>query len=287
MGSQPPYLLFEPEDLTSNVVFDSPHSGRDYPAALLDRSRLNALRLRASEDAMVDSLFGAAPAFGAPLLCATAPRAWVDLNRGPRELDPALIDGARAVGINQRIAAGLGVVPRIVSEGTPIYYGKISLAEAESRINEIHIPYHSKLDALLARSRERFGHAVLFDCHSMPSEALRAAPRVQGQLPDIVLGDRFGASSSRDITQATQEAFESAGFRVARNAPFAGGYIIQRYGRPARGIHAVQIEIDRGLYLDQRKVVPSKDFDDVRLRISQVIETLVNIASGPAALAAE
>lgn len=254
---------------------------------LKDRSRLDPVRLRASEDALVDELFAAAPEFGAPLLCATAPRAWVDLNRGPHELDPALIEGARSTGINQRIAAGLGVVPRIVSEGTPIYNGKISLAEAEQRIAAVHTPYHARLDHLLRRAQDMFGQAILFDCHSMPSEALRAAPRVRGQLPDIVLGDRFGASASRDITQATQEAFESAGFLVARNAPFAGGYIIQRYGRPARGMHAVQIEIDRGLYLDQPKIAASKDFDTIKQRLTDVTRQLAAITPRQMAVAAE
>ncbi|MEM7055947.1 MAG: N-formylglutamate amidohydrolase [Pseudomonadota bacterium] len=287
MDEQVPYRLSEPVQLTSAAVFDSPHSGRDYPAALQNRSRLDPVRLRASEDALVDELFHSAPEFGAPLLCATAPRAWVDLNRGPHELDPALIDGARTSGINQRIAAGLGVVPRIVSEGTPIYDGKISLAEAEQRIQSVHTPYHARLDFLLKRAQHTFGHAILFDCHSMPSEALRAAPRVRGQLPDIVLGDRFGASAAREITQATQEAFESAGFLVARNAPFAGGYIIQRYGRPARGLHAVQIEIDRGLYLDQSNIAASGNFDSVRNRLMDVTRQLTGINPRPIAVAAE
>lgn len=287
MQEAPPYRLSEPEQLTSAAVFDSPHSGREYPATFQDRSRLNPVRLRASEDALVDKLFASAPEFGAPLLCATAPRAWVDLNRGPHELDPALIEGARSVGINQRIAAGLGVVPRIVSEGTPIYDGKISLAEAEQRIAAVHAPYHARLEHLLRRAQDSFGQAILFDCHSMPSEALRAAPRVRGQLPDIVLGDRFGAAASREITQATQEAFESAGFLVARNAPFAGGYIIQRYGRPVRGLHAVQIEIDRGLYLDQSNVAASVNFQDIRDRLRDVTRQLAGINPRPLTVAAE
>lgn len=287
MESENPYKLYEPTELNSAAVFDSPHSGRAYPAALQERSRLDSVRLRASEDALVDKLFETAPEFGAPLLCATAPRAWVDLNRGPHELDPALIEGARSTGINQRIAAGLGVVPRIVSEGTPIYDGKISLAEAETRIAAVHVPYHERLEHLLRRARARFGQAILFDCHSMPSEALRAAPRVRGKLPDIVLGDRFGAAAAREITHATQEAFESAGFLVARNAPFAGGYIIQRYGRPARSLHAIQIEIDRGLYLDQSKVAASVDFEAVKAQLTEVTRQLAMIVPGTAALAAE
>ena len=221
------------------------------------------------------------------MLSATVPRAWLDLNRGAGELDPALIDGAHASGLNQRIAAGLGVVPRIVSEGTPIYNGKITLREAKARISAVHAPYHRMLESLMLRARRRFGYGLLFDCHSMPSEALRAAPRVKGQLPDVVLGDRFGASADREIVAATHEVFCRAGFTVARNAPFAGGYITQRYGRPSRGLHAVQIEIDRGLYLDQKRIEPNGGFEDLRTRLTMVVEELVLIGGGCLTVAAE
>ncbi|MEM7743266.1 MAG: N-formylglutamate amidohydrolase [Pseudomonadota bacterium] len=282
-----PFELKEPEHLVSNAVFNSPHSGRRYPDELVARSRLDALSLRASEDALVDDLFAAATSHGAPLLCATVPRAYLDLNRAPGEMDPALIEGVAPGGLNQRIAAGLGVVPRIVSEGASIYDGKITLAEAVARISRIHAPYHQQVDTLLQRARARFGTAVLFDCHSMPSEALRAAPRVRGRMPQIVLGDRFGASAERAVVMETQRAFEAEGFVVARNAPFAGGYITQRYGRPSRGMHAIQIEIDRGLYLDQTRIEPGPAFHEICERLGRVISQLVDVASGPAALAAE
>lgn len=282
-----PFQLTEPERLITGVVFSSPHSGDQYPEELIARTRLGRLQLRASEDALVDQLFACAARFGAPVLAATLPRAWIDLNRSPNELDPALIDGVRMGGVNQRIAAGLGVVPRIVSEGTPIYTGKLSLAEAKERIRSVHIPYHAQLEALLMRARQRFGAAILFDCHSMPTEALRSAPRVQGRMPDIVLGDRFGASAARRIVTKTQTAFEAEGFIVARNAPFAGGYITQRYGRPAQGFHAVQIEIDRGLYLDQKKIRPSDGFDGILTKIEGVVAELSQIDPGGAAMAAE
>lgn len=287
MTATAPYRLYEPDVLSSHVVFNSPHSGRFYPDSLLRRSRLCRLRIRASEDAFVDRLFGAAPAAGAPLLAAVWPRAWVDLNRGPAELDPALIEGARSEGLNQRIAAGLGVVPRIVSEGTPIYQGKLSLAEAEARIESVHRPYHQRLDSLLARAHRRYGRAILFDCHSMPAEALRSAPRVRGRRPEIVLGDRFGAAAHREIVDTVQAVFEDAGFAVARNAPFAGGYITQRYGRPSRGSHAVQIEIDRGLYLDPRTVRPRSTFDALVARLSLVVGELCTHFGLPGAMAAE
>jgi N-formylglutamate deformylase len=282
-----PFRLIEPPRLTTGAVFNSPHSGADYPPALLARTRLDRLQLRASEDALVDRLFAPAALMGAPLLAATAPRAWVDLNRGPAELDPALVEGVRASGLNQRVAAGLGVVPRIVSEGAVIYEGKITLAEATERIRTLHAPYHAQLEALLLRARTAFGTAILFDCHSMPSDALRAAPRVRGRIPEVVLGDRFGAAAGRDIVAETQNAFEAAGFTVARNAPFAGGYITQRYGRPARGTHAVQIEIDRGLYLDQRRVERGPGYAEFARRLERVIAQLCAIEPGIPALAAE
>ncbi len=287
MDTVEPYRLIEPAELTAGVVFNSPHSGSDYPAELLERSRLDPVSLRASEDALVDELFEPASEFGAPLLAATAPRAWVDLNRSPGELDPALIEGVQTSGLNQRIAAGLGVVPRIVSEGTAIYDGKIPLAEAEHRVESVHAPYHQVLENLLNRARDRFGTAILFDCHSMPSEALRAAPRVRGQMPQVVLGDRFGASAARQVAAETQAAFEAEGFIVARNAPFAGGYITQRYGRPSRGLHAIQIELDRGLYLDEKRIKPGKDFGSVADRLRRVIAALVHVSASATSLAAE
>jgi N-formylglutamate deformylase len=287
MDRQAPFRLMEPDRLAASAVFNSPHSGRDYPAELVRRSRLTRQGLRASEDVLVDALFAAAPGHGAPLLAATAPRAWLDLNRAPSELDPALIRGVRTQGLNQRVAAGLGVIPRVVSEGARIYRGKITLEEAQARIRDVHEPYHAMLEALLARARDAFGMAVLFDCHSMPTEALRAAPRVQGVCPEIVLGDRFGAAASRVLVSFTQRAFERAGFVVARNAPFAGGYITQRHGRPQQGVHAIQIEIDRGLYLDQARLEPLPAFDRIQARLSRVIGELVEIVPRVAGLAAE
>ncbi len=289
MDPRAPFRLLEPGRLRSSGVFNSPHSGRDYPDELIRQSRLTRQALRASEDVLVDELFGAAAAHGAPLLAATAPRAWLDLNRAPSELDPALIRGVRLreATLNQRVAAGLGVIPRVVSEGAEIYRAKLPLAEAEARIRAVHTPYHAMLESLLARARDAFGMAVLFDCHSMPSEALRAAPRIDGRCPDVVLGDRFGAAAGRALVVFTQRAFEREGFTVARKAPFAGGYITQRYGRPAQGLHAIQIEIDRVLYLDQARLEPLAGFAQVKARLSRVVAELSGVASGVTGVAAE
>lgn len=281
------YTLTEPRGPVSAAVFSSPHSGRAYPPEFIRRARLGAIALRASEDAFVDRLIDASPEHGAPLIAANAPRAYLDLNRGPDELDPAVVDGVRATGLNPRIAAGLGVIPRVVAEGAPIYSGKISRSEAAARIARCHAPYHDALARLLRRARLSHGVAVLYDCHSMPSDALRAAPRVRGRRPDIVLGDRFGVAATEATMRRTQLAFEEAGFVVTRNTPFAGGYITQRYGRPSQGWHAVQIEIDRALYLDERRIEPNAGFESLRTALRSVIARLCAGESSAPSLAAE
>ncbi len=267
-------------------MFSSPHSGARYPAEFLASAELDPMTIRSSEDAFVEQLFSAAPAHGAPLLAATLPRAYVDLNRAADELDPALITGAQRRGANPRVSAGLGVIPRVVAEGRPIRNGKIPLREALKRLRLGYHPYHDQLDALLGRQRECFGMALLFDCHSMPHDALGAAPMVRGQRPDVVLGDRFGAACGRWLIDAAAALFTAQGFVVARNAPFAGGYITQHYGRPSRNVHALQIEIDRSLYMDERTLTPLPGFAEVAERLAAVQAGLVRIGDATA-LAAE
>ncbi|MFX0546101.1 N-formylglutamate amidohydrolase [Roseovarius sp. S1116L3] len=262
--SKAAYHLHAPKRRETSVVFASPHSSCDYPPAFLARVRPDALAMRSSEDAFVDRLFASAPDHGAPLLLAGVPRAFIDLNRNADELDPALIDGARHYGHNPRIASGLGVIPRVVAGGRVIYDGKISMAEARQRIETYWRPYHAALTAEMNRAHAAFGNAILIDCHSMPHEALDGTVRNGARRPDVVLGDRFGASASREITERIEAAFRRAGLTVARNTPFAGAYITQTYGRPPRGRHAVQVEIDRALYMDERTVTPSGDFEAFR-----------------------
>ena len=281
------YSLTMPEARTSCAVFNSPHSGSAYPDELLRRTRLAGLQLRSSEDAFVDELFGGAPVGGAPLLAALTPRAWVDFNRACDDLDPALIAGASRRFVNPRIAAGLGVIPRVVAEGRPIIDGKLTLSEARARLDTCWRPYHRALQDVLRAQRTRFGVAILFDCHSMPHDALSTAPVVWGRRPEIVLGDRFGAACGRWLVDAAADLFASAGFTVARNAPFAGGYITQAYGRPRQGYHALQIEIDRSLYMDEATIEKRSDFDDVRVRLSRVVADLVSIGPKSLPVAAE
>src|SRR6056297_359509 len=243
------YHLTQPDRRTTSVVFASPHSGRAYSKAFLRRTALDEQSVRSSEDAFVDQLFDSAPQAGAPFIKAGMPRAYVDLNRSADELDPALIDGAPRQGHNPRIASGLGVIPRVVANGQAIYSGKLSLIEARNRIETCWRPYHDALQAALDDAHLLFGEAVLIDCHSMPHEAMDQVARRGIPRPEVVLGDRFGASAGGAVVDRIEAAFTQAGLVVTRNTPFAGAYITQAYGRPARGRHAVQIEIDRALYM--------------------------------------
>lgn len=281
------FILYEPRDWTSPAVFSSPHSGASYPADFLASADLDPMTIRSSEDAFVDRLFGSAPEHGAPLLAATLPRAYVDLNRAADELDPALIAGAQRRGANPRVSAGLGVIPRVVAEGRTIRSGKIPLREALKRLRLGYHPYHDQLEALLDRQRDAFGLAILFDCHSMPHDALGSAPMVRGRRPDVILGDRFGAACGRWVIDAAAALFTAQGFVVARNAPFAGGYITQHYGRPSRAVHALQIEIDRSLYMDERTLSMTSSFEDVATRLGAVLEGLADLGDAAAPLAAE
>lgn len=265
-----PYQLHLPRCQSTPVVFASPHSGRDYPADFVRAALLDEPALRSSEDAFIDLLFAAAPEQGAPLLCALTPRAYVDLNRSPDEMDPAVITGVRRGVMNPRITSGLGVIPRVVANGRPIYSGKLPMTVARDRIDRFWHPYHARLQSLLGETHQAFGRAILIDCHSMPNEALDSV-RVNGQRPDIVLGDRFGASAAADIVAHVQSAFERAGLVVSRNVPFAGAYIVQRYGRPARGQHVIQVEINRALYMDEQRVAPSPAFAELQARMTGVI----------------
>lgn len=281
------YEVLHPDRNTSCVVFASPHSGRDYPWRFLRTTVLNEHQVRSSEDAFVDKLFDCAPRFGASFLKAGAPRAFVDLNRAADELDPALIEGVRPKGHNPRVASGLGVVPRVVANGRAIYRGKLSLEEVERRIDLYWRPYHGMLQQLLDSAHRRHGQAVLIDCHSMPHEAMDSVVRGGMKRPDVVLGDRFGAAAAGEVVDRIEAAFVAAGFVVTRNAPFAGAYITQAYGRPTRGQHAVQVEIDRSLYMNEALVRPNGSFDDIRVRLAAVVAEVAQIGQGRMPLAAE
>jgi N-formylglutamate deformylase len=281
------YHLSLPRRRTTSVVFASPHSGRDYPAEFLQATILDERAIRSSEDAFIDELLAGVPGFGAPLIAARAPRAYLDLNRGADELDPAVVEGAQSYAHNPRVVSGLGVIPRVVSGGRAIYSGKIGLAEARARLSAFWFPYHQKLQELLDESRAMFGQAVLIDVHSMPHEAMDSVAHRSGRRPQIVVGDRYGAAAAAEVTDRVEQAFRDRGYQVARNAPFAGAYIAQTYGRPGIRQHAVQIEMDRALYMDERRIRPHDRFAAFKDDLTEIMAEVAEIGRDRAALAAE
>lgn len=266
----PPVEISRPKVRTTPWVFASPHSGRAYPSEFLKASALAAPLVRASEDAYVDELFAAAPCLGAPLVRAVFPRAYVDVNRHPLELDPDMFVGRLSQCLqprSPRAAAGLGAVPRIVGDGLDLYDRPLPAAEAERRLRRCHHPYHDALGAVLAETRAHFHTHILVDCHSMPSAG-------HGHV-DVVLGDRFGSSCAGDVTDLVEAALRAEGLRVTRNTPYAGGYSTERYGRTAARGHAIQIELNRGLYLHEATVERRADFPALRTAMTRVMTALL------------
>ena len=277
----PPVRIHAPDARVSPFVFASPHSGRCYPPTFLDAAAVGLPLLRRSEDAYVDQLFAEAPALGAPLVEAMFPRAVVDPNRAADELDTCMfVDGpdASVVQASPRAAAGLGVVPRVAADGRPIHAGPLSFAEAQARLRRYYRPYHACLRRLIDETRDLFGVAYLIDCHSMPSASARGA--------DIVLGDRFGASCSRELVQLAEAHFRALGFAVVRNRPYAGGYITEHYGQPLSGVHALQVEINRGLYLNEQLVSPASGMPNLTRTLTEWMRRMMQ-AIDFQALAAE
>jgi N-formylglutamate deformylase len=274
-GSESPVRAEDPEGgARTPLVFASPHSGRGVPVGFLSLLRPPSAALRRSEDAYVDRLFGCAPGLGAPLVAARFARAYVDANREPAEIDPAMLDGPAPHWANlasPRVANGLGVTPRLTVDGETIHRRRLALAEVEERIARFHAPYHAAIAQRVDSAQRRFGLAVLVDCHSMPAGENRPTP-------DIVLGDRFGASCHPAVADAAERAFVAQGFSVQRNVPYAGGYTTAHYGRPRRGIHAIQFEVSRALYLEEATVQPLPGaFEALTARLEAVVADLTAI----------
>jgi N-formylglutamate amidohydrolase len=271
----PPFVVARPRELTAPLLFNSPHSGRIYPRAFLAASKLDALTLRRSEDAYVEELFGFVVGLGAPLLYAHFPRAYLDVNREPYELDPALFrDGLPHYANTQsvRVVGGLGTIARIVSESDEIYREPLSLVAALERINRLYTPYHATLHSLLEESQQAFGLAVLIDCHSMPSNPIADHG---GGRPDFVLGDRYGTSCNGELTRLAAQHLKALGYVVALNKPYAGGYITEHYGRPQAGQHALQVEINRALYMNETSFDKSRGFERLRRDLEQMVRVLM------------
>jgi len=274
--------VLAPERQTVPLIFSSPHSGRGYPDAFIAGSRLDPQTLRRSEDSFIDELYQGVVERGAPLLHALFPRAYCDVNREPCELDPAMFTGALPLNANTRsprVLAGLGTIPRVVASGSEIYAGKIPVAEAERRIARCYHPYHRRLRQLVEATQAAFGWSLLVDCHSMPSVG-GPMDRDSGlSRVDVVLGDCYGDSCSSRFTHAAEAAFRAQGYRVVRNSPYAGGYVTRAYGRPRQASHALQIELNRALYMDEALHQHGPGFEQVRADIDRVVEALATLAA--------
>ena len=275
-GVMPPACeIILPGEQTVPFVFNSPHSGRFYPVDFLAATSLDKNEIRRSEDLLVDRLFAPAVRHGAPLMSAVYPRAYVDVNREPYELDPKMFAGRLPPYANVRslrVAGGLGTIPRVVSDSANIYKEPLTVGEGLSRIEKIYRPYHDTLRRLLAQTHVAFGIAVLIDCHSMPSNIRGGPARAR---PDFVLGDRFGASCLPELTDCAASALRRLGYTVCRNKPYAGGFITEHYGRPSRNLHALQIEVNRGLYMDEQRLEPHQGFERLSSDLVVLVQALL------------
>ena len=267
---EPPFVVDEPDEHTLPFVFNTGHSGAVYPPSFLAASRLDSLSLRRSEDAHVDRLFASVVGLGAPMLRANFPRAYLDVNREPYELDPRMFEGRLPSYANtrsMRVAGGLGTVPRVVADGQEIYPGRIAATEAVARIDGLYKPYHRTLRGLIQRTARAYGHCILIDCHSMPSTSLG---RDEAKA-DVVLGDRYGTACAPDLIEAFEAQFQAHGFRVVRNKPYAGGFITEHYGEPNLGRHALQIEVNRALYMNESSLALSSGFPGLSVALRSIV----------------
>jgi N-formylglutamate deformylase len=272
----PPFDILEPAQWRGPVVFNSPHSGSIYPRAFLAASRLDPAILRRSEDSFVDELAAGVVARGYPLMRAHFPRCYVDVNREPYELDPRMFNGRLPSFANtrsMRVAGGLGTVARVVGDAQEIYDRRIPVDDALQRIESLYKPYHRALRKLVTRVHRDFGAAILIDCHSMPS----AAGRDDRPRADIVLGDRYGTSCVMPVMETVETTLRGLGYNVSRNKPYAGGFITEHYGNPGTGLNAVQLEINRALYMDERHFAKTASFGQVASDLETLSDRLAAI----------
>ena len=276
-GGAAPYVIRAPAEQTVPVVFASAHSGRAYSREFVAAARLDEFALRRCEDSFVDEIFAAAPSLGAPLLAASFPRAFCDVNREPWELDPAMFEDALPPWVNTtspRVSAGFGTIPRVVANGEAIYGIRLRFAEAERRVKGYWRPYHAALAALVEATRARFGVCVLVDCHSMPASATAS----QATPPDVVLGDAYGAACFPALMLQVEAFFRARDYVTRRNDPYAGGYVTRHYGRPRRGVQALQIEFARRLYMNEATLEKGSGFTRLADDAAALVPTLAEIA---------
>lgn len=265
--AEPAFIVTPAQAPLTWMVFASPHSGSARPSDMGEAAGLSIRTLRSAEDVGVDRLIASGPAGGAPLIAATISRAYVDLNRDPAELDPALIDGCETTAVSAKVSAGFGVIPRRAGDGVLLYDRRLSMDEARSRLQRVHRPYHQALGDLMGETGRAHGRALLVDWHSMPARA--TAGGVRGV--DVVLGDRHGAACRAQTMRRMRALFEAQGWRVGLNTPYAGGYATQAWGRPSEGFEAIQVELSRALYLDEATLEPSRDYRSFQAALTRVI----------------
>ena len=276
----PPFEIVEPAEWRAPIIFNSPHSGSVYPEDFLNASRIDLPTLRRSEDSFMDELIADLAAHGFPVVRVNFPRSYVDVNREPYELDPRMFAGRLPSFANtrsMRVAGGLGTIPRVVGDGQEIYRERLSVDDALTRVETLYKPYHRALRRLVNRVHQSFGTVVVVDCHSMPSIGVS---RDEPRRPDIVIGDRYGTSCAPTLPDTVEETMGRLGYSIGRNKPYAGGFITEHYGNPASGLHAVQLEFNRAIYMDERRREKSARFAQVAADFAILAEALATVPLG-------
>jgi N-formylglutamate amidohydrolase len=286
----PPFDIVEPATWRAPIIFNSPHSGSVYPAEFLSASRIDVTALRRSEDSFMDELIAGLSDRGFPVVRVHFPRSYVDVNREPYELDPRMFNGRLPSFANtrsMRVAGGLGTIPRVVGDGQEIYRERLDVDDALSRIEALYKPYHRALRRLINKAHQAFGTVILVDCHSMPSIGIS---REEPRRPDIVVGDRYGTSCAGILADTVEDTFGGLGYSLGRNKPYAGGFITEHYGNPASGLHAIQIELNRAIYMDERRRERTERFDRIAADFGVLADAIAAIPLtdlGPFQAAAE
>jgi N-formylglutamate amidohydrolase len=276
----PPFEIMEPAAWRAPIIFNSPHSGSVYPAEFLEASRIDLVALRRSEDSFMDELIGNLSAVGFPVVRVNFPRSYVDVNREPYELDPRMFSGRLPSFANtrsMRVAGGLGTIPRVVGDGQEIYRERLTVEDALSRIEALYKPYHRALRRLINKAHQAFGTVIVVDCHSMPSVGVS---RDEPRRPDVVIGDRYGTSCAPLLPDTVQETMRGLGYSVGRNKPYAGGFITEHYGNPASGLHTIQLELNRAIYMDERRRERGPRFAQVAIDFATLAEAIAAVPLG-------
>jgi len=275
-----PFEITEPARWRAPIIFNSPHSGTVYPHEFLITTRIDMATLRRSEDSFMDELIAGLADQGFALMRVNFPRSYVDVNREPYELDPRMFHGRLPSFANtrsMRVAGGLGTIPRVVGDGQDIYSDRLSVEDALRRIESLYKPYHRALRRLLSKVHDMFGAVILIDCHSMPSIGVS---REEPRRPDIVIGDRYGTSCSPLLPDVIEHTMARLGYSIGRNKPYAGGFITEHYGNPGSGLHTIQIELNRAIYMDERSRERTTRFVKVAKDLTALADACAEISLG-------